>query len=330
MNDEKPILSFAIPTWNRAKELSECLDSIIPQIIESNENVEIVISDNASTDETPKVAEEYLKKYNFIRYFRNEKNVGPDLNFISVIEKSNGKYAWLFSDDDWLNDGALKEILRIIKNYKPCYISVNYCYSRSKNDSKFIHKFQKKHMIERDKTGLDINEMFDIRNHWISFISGNIFNREYIHAENYKHIVGTIIKWGWIQVYIIADILNEKTCGYVSSYYSVIARTGNGRADLSAFTKTMVDTFNYSFEQFNVNGVVHQKVINGIRKTFLPLKTFLKEKDKNGENISPLLIPFYYKLFSVIPSNFITFAWKLKRMLTGKGFSLPQNSKMED
>jgi len=49
MVDEKPILSFAIPTWNRSKEIKECLDSMIKQIIEANRNVEIFILGNAYT-----------------------------------------------------------------------------------------------------------------------------------------------------------------------------------------------------------------------------------------------------------------------------------------
>jgi len=47
---------------------------MIKQIIEMNRNVEIFISDNASTDETPKILEEYSRKYKFIRYLRNEKS----------------------------------------------------------------------------------------------------------------------------------------------------------------------------------------------------------------------------------------------------------------
>ncbi|MGC9219566.1 MAG: glycosyltransferase family 2 protein [Athalassotoga sp.] len=331
MNDEKPILSFAIPTWNRAKELSECLDSIISQIIESNENVEIVISDNASTDETPKVVEEYLKKYNFIRYFRNEKNVGPDLNFISVIEKSNGKYAWLFSDDDWLNDGALKEILRIIKNYEPCYISTNNYWSEKRNGEYFLPKTQIKFSIRKDMIRIDSNKVFLYRNHWLSFMSTNIFCKKFMDLSDYKANVQSVCYW--IQVYMVAQVLNKNFCGYLSSYCAVIGRIGNNanRWDHSlTFLKLMPEEFCFIFNKFNVKKTVRKKVINGIRKSFLPLKTFLKEKDKNGENISPLLIPFYYKLFSVIPSNFIMFGWKLKRMLTGKGFSLPQNSKTED
>jgi len=68
--------------------------------------------------------------------------------------------------------------------------------------------------------------------------------------------------------------------------------------------------------------------MNGIRKTFLSLKAFLIMKKINKEMImiSPFLIPFYYKWFLIIPPNLITFAWKLKRLITGKGFSLPKEN----
>jgi len=61
-----------------------------------------------------------------------------------------------------------------------------------------------------------------------------------------------------------------------------------------------------------------------ITKTFLPFKSWLTNRDM--KNVSPLLIPYYYKMFSILSDNFINFAWKFKRFLKGKGFSLPKGS----
>lgn len=72
----KPVLSIAIPTYNGAKYIREALDSIITQLDDVDEEVEIVISDNASTDQTPEIISEYQKKYPFIKYFRNDENLG--------------------------------------------------------------------------------------------------------------------------------------------------------------------------------------------------------------------------------------------------------------
>jgi len=325
MSDDNPILSFAIPTWNRSKELQECLDSIIRQIIDSKENIEIFISDNASTDETPKVVQEYSKKYKFIRYSRNEKNIGPDLNFISVIEKSSGEYVWLFSDDDWLADGALKEILRIIKNYKPCYISPNHYWLDKGDDGKYTilkKQPQQKYMIDKDVNKAGINDVFLQRNHWLSFMSPNIFDKQYMNFDEYKLNVEKVQYW--IQVYMVAQILAKQNCGYISSYYAVMGRVGKRRVNTSTFIKSMPNSFDYIFKKFNVDKRVQKKVIKGIRKSVLPFKSWLTNRDM--KNVSPLLIPYYYKMFSILPDNFINFAWKFKRFLKGKGFSLPKGS----
>jgi len=258
MNDEQPILSFAIPTWNRAKELRECLDSIIPQIVELKENIEIFISDNASTDETPKVVQEYTKKYDFIKYRRNEKNVGLDLNFISAIEKSSGKYAWLFSDDDWLADGALKEILKIINNHNPCYILTNNYEVKKRNDEFFLPKNQKRYSIIEDIIKVDVNKVFLCKNQWMSFISINIFCKKYLNLSDCKSNVESVRFW--IPVYMTGQILSKISCGYLSSYYAVIRRADNDRTyDQTTFVKFMPEAFYFIFNKFNVNKKVQKK-----------------------------------------------------------------------
>lgn len=76
-------ISFNIPTYNRAKYLKQNLDILTTQIKELHKEneVEINISDNASTDETPKIGRRYAEKFRNIRYVRNDKNI-LDKNFI--------------------------------------------------------------------------------------------------------------------------------------------------------------------------------------------------------------------------------------------------------
>ena len=118
MND-KPILSICIPTYNRADYLKECLDSVVAQFDgrEIRDNVEVVISDNASSDNTCELAEEYCKKFNNIKYFRNNKNVGFDLNVINVVEKANGEYCWYMGDDDVIGGNNLRFVVDFLKKY---------------------------------------------------------------------------------------------------------------------------------------------------------------------------------------------------------------------
>ncbi|MBI5399115.1 glycosyltransferase family 2 protein [Candidatus Saganbacteria bacterium] len=100
--------------------LQEAIASIISQIedVSSNE-LEIVISDNASTDQTEKIAAQIKKKNDrIIEYFKNEKNVGFDGNCLLSVERARGEFVWLLGDDDLLSPGALKYVLQKLKQDK--------------------------------------------------------------------------------------------------------------------------------------------------------------------------------------------------------------------
>ncbi len=66
-------LSICIPTYNRKECLSQCLESIIKQSVFND--IEIIISDNASTDGTFDIIKEYCDKFSNISYFRNSENI---------------------------------------------------------------------------------------------------------------------------------------------------------------------------------------------------------------------------------------------------------------
>jgi len=95
-NQKNPLVSICIPTYNSARFLRECIDSIVKQ---TYPNKEIIISDNASTDETEKIAKEYVKKYK-IKYYRNEKNFGVGTNCNRCIELANGEFIAIYHSDD--------------------------------------------------------------------------------------------------------------------------------------------------------------------------------------------------------------------------------------
>ena len=110
-------LSIANPTHNGAKYIREALDSIICQLNDIDEEIEIVISDNASTDQTPEIIKEYQRKHAFIKYFRNEENLGADRNFDLAVRRSTGEYVWLFSDDDKIVLNAIEKLFWIGWNF---------------------------------------------------------------------------------------------------------------------------------------------------------------------------------------------------------------------
>jgi len=117
MKKNKFFLTIAIPTYNRHDVLKQNIDNIINNVIcKSSIPIELVISDNASTDNTKQICQEFQKKYDFIKYFRNEKNFGIDFNIMKAVQLSTGKYVHLLSDDDIIIADKYLKMLNFLTN----------------------------------------------------------------------------------------------------------------------------------------------------------------------------------------------------------------------
>ena len=110
--NKKTLLSICIPTYNRAWYLEKCLKSIVSQ--DGFENIEIVISDNCSCDNTEHIGREYDSLYNNVHYFRNDKNLG-DLNFPLAFQRASGILRKLTNDTVIYKPGAIKYMLNVVK-----------------------------------------------------------------------------------------------------------------------------------------------------------------------------------------------------------------------
>jgi glycosyltransferase involved in cell wall biosynthesis len=93
------LVSICIPTYNYAEFVGEAIASACSQ---SYENLEILVSDNCSTDETPSIVEKLAAHDRRIRYHRNEHNLGMQGNFNRCLELAQGEYIKLLCADDLL------------------------------------------------------------------------------------------------------------------------------------------------------------------------------------------------------------------------------------
>lgn len=95
--DRYPLVSIGVPVFNGERNLRRCLDSLL---LQDYPNLEIIISDNASTDETPSICEQYARRDSRVKYHRSDKNRVAGWNFNRVFELSSGKYfLWAAHDD---------------------------------------------------------------------------------------------------------------------------------------------------------------------------------------------------------------------------------------
>ncbi len=113
MPSEQPLLTIAIPTYNRSGYLAQLLESLAPQL-RDEPRIELIISDNASPDDTPDLIQRFIREGLQARYIRNPENIGPDRNFLQCFQQAAGRYVWLIGDDDVLLEGIISRVLRYL------------------------------------------------------------------------------------------------------------------------------------------------------------------------------------------------------------------------
>ena len=113
----QPLVSICIPTYNRCCELWRVLNSITTQkAFLFSDLVEVVISDNCSTDATETVCKEFVRKYpDKVNYIKRSEPIPADENFIYVINQAKGKFVKLHNDTCFVFEGCLSEVLEDIK-----------------------------------------------------------------------------------------------------------------------------------------------------------------------------------------------------------------------
>src|SRR5260221_9827432 len=105
-NGKLPLVSISLPTYNGDKRIVSTVTSILNQ---KYPNMEVIISDNCSSDNTEAVCTELCKKNQDIRYFRQKENIGIIPNFEFVLSKASGELFMWIADDDSLEPGILNK-----------------------------------------------------------------------------------------------------------------------------------------------------------------------------------------------------------------------------
>lgn len=127
---EQPLVSICIPTYNRANHLTNNLNSIYGQIGD-DDLIEVIVTDNASTDSTPQICEAFAQKFSSLRYTRNDKNIGGDLNIAYVSTLARGSFIKLNGDDDYWLPGALIDYIGIVLQNLDCTLIHTYAFNNN-------------------------------------------------------------------------------------------------------------------------------------------------------------------------------------------------------
>lgn len=109
-----PKVSICIPVYNRSKYLYECINSALSQ---NYENLEVIIGDDNSDDETTlNIINGFLKNKR-VRYYKNNENLGINRNYERLIDFSEGEWLVLLSNDDYFTDNTfISQAIDRVKN----------------------------------------------------------------------------------------------------------------------------------------------------------------------------------------------------------------------
>jgi len=143
---DQPLVSIGIPVYNGENYIREAIDSILNQ---TYDNIEIIISDNASTDSTQKICESYVQSDARIKYKRFEENQGAAKNFNNTFDLANGKYFKWASHDDHMESTYIEKCVDYLEQHP----DVHLCHTRKNiidKDSNVITRL--------DFTGLELDE----------------------------------------------------------------------------------------------------------------------------------------------------------------------------
>ena len=196
-------LSICIPTYNRIRYLKELLPAILDQA--DAESVEVVVSDNASTDGTADYLRSLLNPC--LRWWTNETNIGGDRNFLKCVAEAKGEYVWLFGDDDIMPAGAVGRVLDFLRQHNPALLI-----SLDRDADTRLY----------DSYGVMLKDMGDELALAHTLISANIFKRELFDMD-------LAVEKLWVQYAHMFGIMANMAGQYARSSRSIRRASASNR-----------------------------------------------------------------------------------------------------
>jgi len=268
-----PLISICIPTYDRVNLLKKTLDSIISN--HSYDQIEIIITDNGSSDAVPSM----IKKYNHIlniRYVRNSQNIGASKNLFKSFSLAKGEYIWMFSDDDIFMENSINYLKNFLIN-NPSIDYVFYPRMLGNVDLTLIDKDTQPRGVKNNiiySSGLELFSDYEGQMPGLmGYLCSNIIRRKLWRLNCLKH--DNLTGSGFRHLRIIFDSIKDKKCAILGKA-GVIARLENGR-EISS--KVWFDEYISIFKMASEMGYSKLLCDNTIRKlTYSFSKMFVVNK----------------------------------------------------
>lgn len=208
-------ISIIIPVYNAGKHLKRCLESVINQ---SYKNLEIICSNDASTDNSIEILEEYANKDVRIIILNNENNIKAGKSRNRGLEIATGSYVHFLDSDDWIEENTYLKLINIINTTQNVdIISFRWNYFNQKNSKFTPYEYKNKEFVNKVCNIYETPEVIEnwVRTPWCKIYSRNFLINNKISynnlpfSEDMEHGVKTLLATN--KIYFYDEILINYT-----------------------------------------------------------------------------------------------------------------------
>jgi len=252
INSEDRLLSISIPTYNRSDKLELNLRLLVKCLI--RHNIPIFIFDNSDNNLSFQVFLKIKSNYNYIHYYKNQKNIGAERNFILALKSPNTKYVWLFGDDDKFDYNGFENLYSFL--------------SSSDYDLILLNQNSYKKNYFSDQKINDVKTLFTKYMAHMTYISVLIYSNNLIKSmyfEKYLDLtfsyIFPIFELSSVKSYFYSSILVEPLPNRINSFSHLV--TSYFVYDLFSSISLLSDVFNKNQRKY-----AHRKVYNNYFNKF--------------------------------------------------------------
>jgi glycosyltransferase involved in cell wall biosynthesis len=251
-----PLLTIAIPTYNRVDKLKRLINNILNQSFSFSEEIELMISNNSSTDETSQFLETLIINHRNLKVktYNQETNLGFDGNISFLYHNSNSKYIWFFADDDLLLPDTINTIVDTLKREEPSALLFSFGQPPGSTRGSFTFKdivssfYDKKYLVE-----LSVK--------WPKISTYLLLNTKF--TEEDSAFVETQFGFGWMHLCLIFSVLNYYEKPKLTIISKVLAECDEEFDMLSwspSYISDSYHVFNHPFVIKNCPNILESKI----------------------------------------------------------------------
>jgi len=302
IENHNKLVSVGMATYNDASYIKKAIKSLLTQ---SYNNFELIISDNASTDDTKSICLEFAKKDKRIRYIRQKKNMGMVANFNFVLKKAKGEYfMWASSDDFWHKE-FIKKLYSLLEKNKDAVLAV----------SNFDNVYGDKHLYNLPINKKNLVDQYTCLIHYLKFgelsyfyglyqtkiiksIGGyHVDSRPFFKSSDYLTILKTLLKGK--MVYTDEVLFFKRDTGYHFDRFELIKNLNLNKKVFKTILRYLCFPLFYIYNLFFSIKYILLSNFNLSQKSILSFYVFLSYLKNNLDFLRNIFLGFFYLFVGV-------------------------------